>query len=104
LGHIVYRIACSRFGKEKVDKYKWPFYAGGFHRIWIGNRYVNHPNDRVKGYVDASILSFVHATPSIAVFAKRCKPIAVLLKLARSKVPYKLSAHIGVRLKYLNLL
>jgi uncharacterized membrane protein YdjX (TVP38/TMEM64 family) len=30
IGHIVYRIACSRFGKEKVDKYKWPFYAGVF--------------------------------------------------------------------------
>jgi len=30
IGHIVYRIVCSRFGKEKVDKYKWPFYAGVF--------------------------------------------------------------------------
>jgi hypothetical protein len=30
IGHIVYRIACSRFGKEKIDKYKWPFYAGVF--------------------------------------------------------------------------
>jgi hypothetical protein len=30
IGYIVYRIVCSRFGKEKVDKYKWPFYAGVF--------------------------------------------------------------------------
>ncbi|MEM4609951.1 MAG: hypothetical protein QW190_03605, partial [Thermoproteota archaeon] len=30
IGYIVYRAVCSRFGKENVDKYKWPFYAGVF--------------------------------------------------------------------------
>jgi len=30
IGYIVYRIICSRFGKENVDKYKWSFYAGVF--------------------------------------------------------------------------
>jgi len=30
IGYVVYRIICSRFGKENVDKYKWPFYAGVF--------------------------------------------------------------------------
>jgi hypothetical protein len=30
IGYVVYRIVCSRFGKENVDKYKWPFYAGVF--------------------------------------------------------------------------
>ncbi|MGC8935352.1 MAG: hypothetical protein ACP5KW_08855 [Thermoproteota archaeon] len=30
VGYIVYKAICSRFGKDVVDKSKWPFYAGVF--------------------------------------------------------------------------